>query len=116
MRHSRISTTMDIHAQFVPAGQKQAARQLTRPGLGSWLSCAGTLFWTGYSFNCDARFLKEIKLLNRFPFWPSLLSVLGPATLVAAFTRGDGVGAYAAGIIVTLIGWSQLDHWYREHR
>src|ERR1700745_4151996 len=81
-----------------------------------WVMCAGTLFCAGYSFNCDERFLKEIKLLDRFPFWPSLLSVLGPATLVAAFTRGDGVGAYAAGIIVTLIGWSQLARWYREHR
>ena len=29
MRHSRISTTMDIYAQFVPEGQKRAARQLT---------------------------------------------------------------------------------------
>jgi integrase len=28
MRHSRISTTMDIYAQFVPEGQKQAVRQL----------------------------------------------------------------------------------------
>jgi|HubBroStandDraft_6_1064221.scaffolds.fasta_scaffold82704_2 integrase len=28
MRHSRISTTMDIYAQFVPEGQKQAIRQL----------------------------------------------------------------------------------------
>ena len=28
MRHSRISTTMDIYAQFVPEGQKQAQRQL----------------------------------------------------------------------------------------
>ena len=29
MRHSRISTTMDIYAQFVPDGQKRAARKLT---------------------------------------------------------------------------------------
>jgi len=29
MRHSRISTTMDIYAQFVPEGQKKAARKLT---------------------------------------------------------------------------------------
>jgi hypothetical protein len=29
MRHSRISTTMDIYAQFVPEGQKRAARKLT---------------------------------------------------------------------------------------
>ena len=29
MRHSRISTTMDIYAQFVPEGQKRAARQLS---------------------------------------------------------------------------------------
>jgi len=29
MRHSRISTTMDIYAQFVPAGQRQAASRLT---------------------------------------------------------------------------------------
>jgi site-specific recombinase XerC len=28
MRHSRISTTMDIYAQFVPEGQKQAIRRL----------------------------------------------------------------------------------------
>jgi integrase len=28
MRHSRISTTMDIYAQFVPEGQKQAVKQL----------------------------------------------------------------------------------------
>jgi integrase len=28
MRHSRISTTMDIYAQFVPEGQKQAQKQL----------------------------------------------------------------------------------------
>ena len=28
MRHSRISTTMDIYAQFVPGGQKQAQKQL----------------------------------------------------------------------------------------
>jgi hypothetical protein len=27
MRHSRISTTMDIYAQFVPEGQKLALRQ-----------------------------------------------------------------------------------------
>jgi integrase len=30
MRHSRISTTMDIYAQFVPEGQKRAAAKLTR--------------------------------------------------------------------------------------
>jgi integrase len=29
MRHSRISTTMDIYAQFVPEGQKRAAAKLT---------------------------------------------------------------------------------------
>jgi integrase len=29
MRHSRISTTMEIYAQFVPEGQKRAARKLT---------------------------------------------------------------------------------------
>ena len=28
MRHSRISTTMDVYAQFVPEGQKKAVRQL----------------------------------------------------------------------------------------
>jgi integrase len=28
MRHSRISTTMDVYAQFVPEGQKQAQKQL----------------------------------------------------------------------------------------
>jgi len=28
MRHSRISTTMDIYAQFVPEGQKQAVQRL----------------------------------------------------------------------------------------
>src|SRR5262249_37592118 len=28
MRHSRISTTMDIYAQFVPEGQKLAVKQL----------------------------------------------------------------------------------------
>ena len=28
MRHSCISTTMDIYAQFVPEGQKRAARKL----------------------------------------------------------------------------------------
>ncbi len=28
MRHSRISTTMDIYAQFVPEGQKQPVKQL----------------------------------------------------------------------------------------
>jgi hypothetical protein len=28
MRHARISTTMDIYAQFVPEGQKQAQKQL----------------------------------------------------------------------------------------
>lgn len=28
MRHSRSSTTMDIYAQFVPEGQKQAVKQL----------------------------------------------------------------------------------------
>lgn len=30
MRHSRISTTMDIYAQFVPEGQKRAAAELKR--------------------------------------------------------------------------------------
>ena len=29
MRHSRISTTVDIYAQFVPEGQKRAAAKLT---------------------------------------------------------------------------------------
>jgi site-specific recombinase XerD len=29
MRHSRISTTMDIYAQFVPEGQKQAIQRLS---------------------------------------------------------------------------------------
>ena len=29
MRHSRISTTMDIYAQFVPEGQKRAAAKLS---------------------------------------------------------------------------------------
>ena len=29
MRHSRISTTMDIYAQFVPKGQKRAAQKMT---------------------------------------------------------------------------------------
>jgi hypothetical protein len=29
MRHSRISTTMDIYAQFVPEGQRQAAAKLS---------------------------------------------------------------------------------------
>jgi integrase len=28
MRHSRISTTMDIYAEFVPEGQKQAVQRL----------------------------------------------------------------------------------------
>jgi site-specific recombinase XerD len=28
MRHSRISTTMDIYAQLVPEGQQQAVKQL----------------------------------------------------------------------------------------
>jgi len=28
MRHSRISTTMDIYAQFVPEGQRQAVKML----------------------------------------------------------------------------------------
>jgi hypothetical protein len=27
MRHSRIQTTLDIYAQFVPEGQKRAVRQ-----------------------------------------------------------------------------------------
>lgn len=72
---------------------------------------AGTLFWIFVQLR-----LKEIKLLNGFPFWPSLLSVLGPAILVAALTRRDGVGVYAAGIIVTLIGWSQLACWFHQRR
>jgi hypothetical protein len=29
MRHTRISTTMDIYAQFVSAGQRRAATKLT---------------------------------------------------------------------------------------
>jgi len=28
MRHSRISTAMDIYAQFVPEGQRRAVKQL----------------------------------------------------------------------------------------
>jgi hypothetical protein len=28
MRHSRIGTTMDIYAQFVPEGQRKAVNQL----------------------------------------------------------------------------------------
>jgi integrase len=32
MRHSRISTTMDIYAQAVPEGQKRAAAKLTAYG------------------------------------------------------------------------------------
>ena len=28
MRHSRISTTMDIYAEFVPEGQNQAVQRL----------------------------------------------------------------------------------------
>ena len=30
MRHSRISTTMDIYAQFVPAAQKRAVAQMSQ--------------------------------------------------------------------------------------
>jgi site-specific recombinase XerD len=41
MRHSRISTTMDIYAQIVPATQRQAIEKLTafaRPPIGASLS------------------------------------------------------------------------------
>jgi hypothetical protein len=30
MRHSRISTTLEIYAQFVPEGQRQAVEQMKK--------------------------------------------------------------------------------------
>jgi site-specific recombinase XerD len=41
MRHSRISTTMDIYAQFVPEGQRRAVEQMNEYAKRSILE-AGT--------------------------------------------------------------------------
>ena len=47
---------------------------------------------------------------------PMVLSVLGPGILVSAIARHDSLGVYAAGVVVTLIGWSQLVRWLQRHR
>jgi hypothetical protein len=54
--------------------------------------------------------------LDRPPLWPLVLSFIGPAVLVAAFARHDPPGVYAAGAIVTVVGWSQLAHWLQRFR
>ena len=54
--------------------------------------------------------------LDKLPFWPMVLTLIGPAVLVSAFARHDLPGVYAAGVIVTLIGWSQLAHWLKRFR
>jgi hypothetical protein len=54
--------------------------------------------------------------VHEFPLWPIVLSVLGPGMLVSAIARHDSLGVYAAGAVVTLIGWSQLVHWLQRHR
>src|SRR3979490_3444107 len=54
--------------------------------------------------------------VHDFPLWPMVLSVLGPGILVSAIARHDSLGVYAAGVVVTLIGWSQLFPWLQRHR
>jgi hypothetical protein len=49
--------------------------------------------------------------VHDFPLWPMVLSVLGPGILVSAIARHDSLGVYAAGVVVTLIGWPQLVRW-----
>ncbi len=53
---------------------------------------------------------------HEVPLWPIVLSVLGPGMLVSAIARHDSAGVYAAGVVVTLIGWSQLFQWLQRHR
>ena len=54
--------------------------------------------------------------LDRPPLWPFVLSFIGPAVLVSAFARHDPPGVYAAGAIVTVVGWSQLAQWLLRPR
>jgi hypothetical protein len=54
--------------------------------------------------------------LDRPPLRPVVLSFIGPAVLVSAFARHDPPGVYAAGIIVTLVGWSQVANWLQRFR
>ena len=53
---------------------------------------------------------------NETPFWPLVFSVLGPFVLISAILRNDGFGVYAAGGIITLVGWSQLILWFMKFR
>ena len=54
--------------------------------------------------------------IHEFPFWPIALSVLDPGMLVSAIAKHDSLGVFAVGVVVTLIGWSQLVHWLRRQR
>jgi hypothetical protein len=45
-------------------------------------------------------------------FWPRTEAGI----LVSAIARHDSLGEYAAGVVVTLIGWSQLVRWLQRHR
>jgi hypothetical protein len=53
-------------------------------------------------------------MIFRFGQW--FFIVLGPGILVSAIARHDSLGVYAAGVVVTLIGWSQLVRWLQRHR
>jgi hypothetical protein len=52
--------------------------------------------------------------VNEPPWWPLVFSFLGPAVLISAMLRKDGFGVYAAGGVVTLVGWSQLIWWFMK--
>jgi len=48
------------------------------------------------------------------PLWPAILSLLGPVVLISAIVKNDGLAVYVAGVIVTILGWSQLIPWLRH--
>jgi len=51
---------------------------------------------------------------NGVPLWPAILSLLGPVVLISAIVKNDGLAVYVAGVIVTILGWSQLIPWLRH--
>jgi len=62
MRHSRISTTMDIYAQFVPESQRRASR--SDPGLGSWADFPWRfLFWNAFTLRAGST--SEIEIFHQ---------------------------------------------------